>query len=407
MKTNTSLSAGLKALPDQVSSFASTQTAWRFYANPSVTLAVLQAPLTEAAQAAARTQCERYALCVHDWSRLRYRHVNKADTYAITHAQDVGYDLQSSLLVSDRDGQPLAPVALRLVSGEGSYATYETQSTPTIPIRTHLDEVTQGMHEIERQGFDKPLVHIIDREADSVGHLRQWKQAGYHWLIRVKGNTRLTHQGQALTSQTLAPTLTFERVRDVQHQGQPCEQWVVETTVRLTRPAKPSRKKSPKPEVAGEPLDARLIVSRLLTQDGTLLAEWFLLTNVDNVDAATLALWYYWRWRIESFFKLMKSAGFQLESWQQESALAIAKRLLVASMACVTVWAIAADSRPEIHELRTLLVKLSGRQLRRSQPVTYPALLDGLWTLLSLLDITERYTPEQLNRLKQTVRLVV
>ncbi|MEZ5477737.1 MAG: hypothetical protein R3E95_09720 [Thiolinea sp.] len=62
-----------------------------------------------------------------------------------------------------------------------------------------------------------------------------------------------------------------------------------------------------------------------------MLAEWFLLTNVAAVDAATVALWYYWRWRIESFFKLMKSAGHQLESWQQESALAIAKRLLVAS----------------------------------------------------------------------------
>ncbi|MEZ5477755.1 MAG: hypothetical protein R3E95_09815 [Thiolinea sp.] len=106
---------------------------------------------------------------------------------------------------------------------------------------------------------------------------------------------------------------------------------------------------------------ARLVVSRILTADGQLLAEWFLLTNVAAVDAATVALWYYWRWRIESFFKLMKSAGHQLESWQQESALAIAKRLLVASMACVTVWAIAADQGKEAEALKTLLIKLSGR----------------------------------------------
>jgi IS4 transposase len=73
------------------------------------------------------------------------------------------------------------------------------------------------------------------------------------------------------------------------------------------------------------------------------LAEWLLLTNVTAVNAATITLWYYWRWQIECFFKLLKQAGHHLESWQQESAAAIAKRLLVVSMACAKVWAIAAD----------------------------------------------------------------
>ena len=41
--------AGLKALPDKVSSFASTQAAWRFYQNESVSLPKLQEPLTAAA----------------------------------------------------------------------------------------------------------------------------------------------------------------------------------------------------------------------------------------------------------------------------------------------------------------------------------------------------------------------
>ena len=33
------------------------------------------------------------------------------------------------------------------------------------------------------------------------------------------------------------------------------------------------------------------------------------LSNVKDIDASTIALWYYWRWKIETFFKLMKSAG--------------------------------------------------------------------------------------------------
>ena len=191
------------------------------------------------------------------------------------------------------------------------------------------------------------------------------------------------------------------------HHGKKHWQWIAETTVSVTRPARPSRKKSPKPSVPGVAVAARLIVSRIIAQDGTILAEWFLLSNLTEVDAATLALWYYWRWRIESFFKLLKSAGHQLESWQQESALAIAKRLLVASMACVTVWEIAAANSSSAAELRALLVKLSGRQLKKKQLPTYPALLDGLWALLAMLDIMATYTPELLDELRQTLRQFV
>ena len=48
-------------------------------------------------------------------------------------------------------------------------------------------------------------------------------------------------------------------------------------------------------------------------EQGPLLAEWFLLTNVPiEVPAETIALWYYWRWRIESFHKLLKSGGHHI-----------------------------------------------------------------------------------------------
>jgi hypothetical protein len=68
-----------------------------------------------------------------------------------------------------------------------------------------------------------------------------------------------------------------------------------------------------------------------------------------------------------------------LESWQQESAHAIAKRLLVANVACVTVWAIAADNNKEFRN---------------------PALLAGLWVFLSMLEIMEAYSQEELENLK-------
>ena len=176
MNSSEPLSAGLKALPNKISSFASTQAAWRFYRNESVSLSILQEPLTAAAHEGIAKHCRQYALCVHDWSHLSYKHLNKSDTYAITHETDVGYDLQTSLIVSDQNGQP---VAQQLVSADGSYATYG-DATPTLPAKNHLDEVSDCIRYLDSQGFAKPLVHLIDREGDSVGHIRLWEAAGSH-----------------------------------------------------------------------------------------------------------------------------------------------------------------------------------------------------------------------------------
>ena len=92
---------GLRALPNKSTSFASTQAAWRFYKNDRITLTKLHEPLLIAAHEGIATHCSQYALCAHDWSRLNYRkHASKQDKYPITHETDVGYDLQSSLILS-------------------------------------------------------------------------------------------------------------------------------------------------------------------------------------------------------------------------------------------------------------------------------------------------------------------
>ncbi len=70
-------------------------------------------------------------------------------------------------------------------------------------------------------------------------------------------------------------------------------------------------------------------------------------------------------------------------------------------MACVTVWEIAAAKTQEAAELRDFLMKLSGRQVKRSKPVTHPALLAGFWVWLSMLEV-EAYSPEELAALNTT-----
>ncbi len=122
-----------------------------------------------------------------------------------------------------------------------------------------------------------------------------------------------------------------------------------------------------------------------------------MLSNVPaDVSTVQLADWYYWRWKIKSFHRLLKSGGQPLESWQQASAAAIVQRLLVAAMVCVTAWDLERQSGDEAAQCRQFLVRFSDRQMKRNKPVTTSALIAGLMILLPLQELLTQYTPEEL-----------
>lgn len=84
------------------------------------------------------------------------------------------------------------------------------------------------------------------------------------------------------------------------------------------------------------------------------------------------------------------------EQWQQESATAIARRLLVS---LVLVWQIARDASPRSTQLCSMLVRLSGRQIKRtkdSRGFTEPALLAGLNVLVPMMLLLEVMSVEEL-----------
>lgn len=103
------LAAGMKALPDENKAFAHTQGLWHFLKNERMTPTELSEPLRAVAQGEVKNGCDHSVLCVHNWSQINYnRHTGKKHHYQMTHATDVGYKLQSSLLVSDRDGRTVS-----------------------------------------------------------------------------------------------------------------------------------------------------------------------------------------------------------------------------------------------------------------------------------------------------------
>ena len=401
------LAAGVASLPSAGSAFAATQAAWRFLNNERVTLPALVEPLRDVGRSRSAVSTAGFVLLVHDWCKLGFDHPRgKRDLVQLTHATDVGYELTASLLVSADDGSPLAPMEMHLLTADGVLSTCD----PPPRDLPHLEQMLPIMKTSAAWGLSKPIVHVIDREADSVDHYRRWDAAGHKFLIRADDRRVRWNEKSCLLSeisQKLRRDKEFRNVGEAEYEGRQAQLWVVETTVVLYRPAK-KNVRGRKFERAGPALSLRLILVQVRDKRGKVFAEWKLLSNVPQEWATTehLARCYYWRWRIESFFKLLKSHGQQLEHWQQESGPAVARRLLIAAMACVTVWQLQADNSQEAREFKDVLVRLSGRQMKRNRPHTAPALLAGLWILLSMLSLLKHYKLRDIKRLAAVIPLL-
>ena len=391
-------------------SFAVTQATWRFLANERVTPQRLIAPLRQFAQD--QITNDPYVLAVVDWSKIDYKkHAAKKDVVQLTHQHDIGYELTTQLLVETRTGLPIAPIQIHLKTADGFLST--TVNAPS-PDTHHLEQVLPLMREAEEMKISATKIHVIDREADSVFHLRQWSSAGFTFLVRGDDDRIVRWRGEHVNLRKIKAQLesegAFRRSREVTIKGKKGIQYVAETEMILDRPAR--RKVAGRSVlVPGEAIPLRLVMSKVVDfVTKTELAVWYLLTNVpSDVSAETVALWYYWRWRIESYFKLMKSGGQELEHWQQESGLAVLKRLLVASMAVSIVWRLERDKGVESTKFKEVLVRLSGRRLARGRPPTSGVLLSGLFVLLRIFDFLDHidFDISQIAQLKTTIHQLV
>jgi hypothetical protein len=403
----TALAAGIHSLPHLGSSFAATQAAWRFFKNTKATLPRLVEPLRELGRQGAAQSSSTYALLIHDWSKLDYAgHTGKKDQVQLSNALDHGYELTTALLVDAARGLPLAPMELSVLAAQGRYTTASEQVQPAV---THLDQILPVMEASRSWAIGPRLVHVIDREADSLLHLRAWHAAGHLFLVRADERRVSFRDAAHLLGKIVAVLQSegaFHFLRDVEIRNQKGRLFVAETAVVLDGPAWQRDDNDKSYRVPGEALQVRFVVAQVRDASGQLLAEWLLLTTVPaDVSGDLIATWYYWRWRIETFHKVMKSAGLQLEEWQQESASAISKRLLIACMACVVVWQLERQTTPQAEACKKILMQLSGRQTKRSRPVTTSALLAGLHTLLLMLSVLEQYTPQDLRDLAKTAGL--
>lgn len=172
-------------LPGAGTSFTATQGAWRFLNNSRVTLPVLVAPLRRLGVERCRQMSAPFVLLVQDWSKLAFDD-DKADLVPLTHETDLGYELTTTLLVIADDGASVAMTERHWSRWNGicerpmgcSACGMFSTRTPAPRVRGHLEQVPPTMRAgrawaSRAWGLDKPVLPVIDREADSVDHYRR------------------------------------------------------------------------------------------------------------------------------------------------------------------------------------------------------------------------------------------
>ena len=395
---------GLSALPGTARPFAAARAMTRFLNHDDIPFAALIEPAQDAVRSALVDRPGRFVLVVHDWCMFNFNsHRSKRDRYVRSHGDDLGYELGTALAVDAADGRPLGPMEFRLRTADGMLST--RASGAALP-PGHVDELEDVMAAAEWWGLGRAPIHVIDREADSVGHYRRWHAAGHRFVVRADHERVVLHEGRECKLGEVVAALAGSFADVLDAEGRPevvtiragtGRVQVAEAAVVLHRPArhhtgeKTAGGNKKQIEVPGPPLPLRLVVTRVVDGSGAVLAEWWLLTNVagEEADAATIGRWYARRWSIESYHKLLKSAGMNAESWQQETGAAFLRRLCVASMACLTVWHLQRGESEAAAKLRAVLVRLSGRQMRHGVESTAPALLAGLERLLAIDDLMQ------------------
>ncbi len=411
MSSKQSATNGLKLLLNNQESFSQVQAAWRFLNNENVSTDALFQPIFDTLNTEIEKQCNRFVLAMTDWSHIDYKHHSSKQELISENKKTgtkKGLDLQTTLAVSDITGEPIAPIAHNLRSDTRFYSTYNKN----IEIKTtHLEELVQRAKWMgDNLQTDKQIVHIVDRESDSVTFMRDLQELNELFLLRVKNNSKVYYPKEAVDIKQLdlAKRLPLGKmVKGIKYKNKKVKIYVNECAIEIRRDAtkfivsddgKRKLQKTP-----GKLIKARFIVERLVDEHQNIVAQWLLVTNIldTSVTKEMLATWYYYRWKIESYFKLLKSSGFNMQEWQQREPIALFRRLLVVSYACVLVWKIANDNSKNGAKIREFLVLLSGRLIERNKEFTHPALLAGLENYIQMLDLLSMFSKEDLLDMKQ------
>ncbi|AMO98817.1 flagellar biosynthesis protein FlhF [Collimonas arenae] len=343
--------------------FDAARELWRDLGDERIDSKAVGQKLLMQARAATAGSCVSHILAVS----------GKADLLASRSGD--AYSLQTSLLLSDVDGEPLAaPHQLLSTAGAVEHAGNHI-ATPAL----------RQIEWLQQQNFDRPLVHLLERPPQ-MPQMLMWQGHHLSWLARGRGSLRVMDGADGSTTLArLAAQLEFGAPKTIIYKGKTAHQSATETIVRL-------RIKGNDGAVGTTPA-LRCVVTRIVDpHNGKQLAQWYLLSNVTGaVSADQLAAWACWKQAVDPFYRFLRQAVQQLGGCTEPGDADMLKRLSVAGQASTTIWRLAHKRAEWAGAARTLLAQLAGHRIRSAAvtAASAAALFEGFGKLIALLQALE------------------
>lgn len=434
---------------------------YRFAGNEKASLEAMRQARAAATLERAE-HCGELMLVMHDVTELSYYgHDSKEDRRALGDGQGLGYEYHCCLAVGASSGAPLGVLHDTVVSKSGpdDADSFDYQGDPTfksLPKAGKKRLPTNHKHQfaVHAQGLastlgGRPVVHVGDSEFDDVFIMLACEDASAHFVLRTRSDRLVQVLEQPWMSESLRtpqagghpappgyihssvhrllPFLTMHPYKTVfvdakgriseEHTSlgmRPAKLEIASLRVRLYRPAKRSKKYFETPR----PVEVNLVcVVEKHPPQGVQALNWTLYTNLetDTPDKqAAVAQHYRLRWKVESYFRLLKS-GYRLEDCRLEDAGKIARLAIVLSLAAMAILQLKEaaglpasgklseeDHRrlkeamqapdPAKHNLALRLMaqmaRLGGWLARRNDPLGPDVLMRGARRLAAILDAT-------------------
>lgn len=330
------------SIPSASENWATTKAIYRFLDNPNFA----EDKLIQRHFEATAQRFHEYkggVLVLHDTTELTYhRKTNTIGNLKRVFVQKKPRDLKVTIqgllfhtsLVVTLEGLPIGISAIKLWTRKKFKGTRELKShiNPTrVPI-----EQKESFRWIEniRQTNDllsipENCVHIGDREADIFELFSECQKSQSSFVVRLDINRRIDGPSKTLFESTHAEPQKGEYTVTLTDKGGKNEEICVEVRFKQVTVLSPIGKEKKYPD----PIRGYFIE---VTEKGTNTPriEWKLLTNTpvnSFAEACEKIQWYAMRWKIEMFFKILKS-GCKTEQSKLRSAERLAKFITLCSV---------------------------------------------------------------------------
>lgn len=399
---------------------------------------------------------------IHDVTLLDYsKHPSKKDRRVIGDGRGHGYEYAVCLALDPATETTLGVMHENLVNSEGTddkdtvnyvYEPFFSELQPALQKKlesNHKHQMAARILYLGKKHKDKKFIHIGDREFDDYFVMHSCKETGSDFVVRTTGKRNvhmvptdwltegLTNQEKGHTRPAGMVCVRIDKVAQLVPL-KPYKKLPVDARKRLTDPDTASRhiavsigafsvqlyrdvKRDDSYYQTPYPMPLNVVVIRETDPaTGTEPLCWIIFTSLPvstQEEIKWIARLYELRWRIEPYFRLIKS-GYSIENYRLSDGEKIAKLLVLISLAAMVIMNLKTQlgfssqgrlNNEQFHKLKNaikhpedptidfrlrifaLIVNLGGWLGRRSDPIGPERLMRGALMFVSALQLSQQY----------------